>query len=234
MFAGKGFTDSVSARLAALDAFLYKGVINCSASPNYPAADAGHIYIVSVAGKIGGASGAVVVAGDMLLCNTDGTAAGDHATVGSKWNILEKNIDLSNITITGGTIDGATIGATTPAAGTFTTLLSNSTVVSVASSRAILASELKGQTLQITGAYTPTLPTAVAGYHAITEATTAAAYSIDLATGTDVIELSGTALTAGNKVTSDGTKRARLHIRCDAAGTYIVTPLNAVFVDGGA
>ena len=105
-----------------LDALLYKGVINCSANPNYPAADAGHIYFVSVAGKIGGASGTNVVAGDMLVCNTDGTAAGDQATVGSKWNILEKNVDFSNVTITGGTINGATIGATTPAAGAFTTL----------------------------------------------------------------------------------------------------------------
>ena len=111
-----------------LDALLYKGVINCSANPNYPAADAGHIYFVSVAGKIGGASGTNVVAGDMLVCNTDGTAASDQATVGSKWNILEKNVDFSNVTITGGTITGITdlaIGDGGTGASTAATAFSN-------------------------------------------------------------------------------------------------------------
>lgn len=126
------------------------------------------------------------------------------------------------------------IGGTTPAAGTFTTLGYDSTTVTVGSTRAILAAELKGQTLLVTGAYTGSLPTAAAGYHGIFEATTAAAFSVDVTTGTDIIELDGTALTAGNKITSDGTKRARVHIRCDAAGTYIATSLNAVFIDGGA
>lgn len=92
----------------------YEGSIDCSGSPNYPAADAGHAYIVSVAGKIGGASGVVVAAGDMAICKTDSTASGDQATVGANWNIIEKNIDLTNITIIGGTIDGVTIGTTTP------------------------------------------------------------------------------------------------------------------------
>jgi len=92
-----------------VDAFIYKGVIDCAASPNYPAADAGHIYVVSGAGKIGGGSGTVVAVGDMLICNTDGTAAGTQAAVGSKWNIVEKNIDLSNVAITGGSISGADI-----------------------------------------------------------------------------------------------------------------------------
>ena len=115
MFAGKGFTASVAASLAAPDAFVYKGVIDCSGSPNYPAADAGHIYIVSVAGKIGGASGAVVTAGEMLVCNTDGTAAGTEAAVGSKWNIVQANIDLTNIVISGGVIDGTLVGKSNPA-----------------------------------------------------------------------------------------------------------------------
>src|SRR5689334_21946770 len=43
----------VDALLAASDAVVYKGVTDCSGNPNYPAADAGHLYIVSVAGKIG-------------------------------------------------------------------------------------------------------------------------------------------------------------------------------------
>ncbi len=96
-----------------VDPLLYKGVIDCAADPNYPAADAGHIYIVSVAGKIGGASGLAVTAGDMIVCNTDGTVAGTQAAVGSKWNIIQSNLDLTNIAITGGTISGAdvTVGA---------------------------------------------------------------------------------------------------------------------------
>lgn len=86
------------------EALVYKGVIDCAASPNYPAADAGHVYVVSVAGKIGGASGPAVEAGDMLICNTDGTASGNHATVGTKWNIVQTNIkiaDLADTTLSG-------------------------------------------------------------------------------------------------------------------------------------
>lgn len=75
------------------DALVFKGVINCSANPNYPAGDAGHVYRVSVAGKIGGAAGPNVEAGDMLTCLTDGSAVGDHATVGANWNITQVNID---------------------------------------------------------------------------------------------------------------------------------------------
>jgi hypothetical protein len=65
----------------------FKGQIDCSANPNYPAADAGDYYRVSVAGKIGGASGTSVQAGDTVLCIADGTASGDQATVGTSWRI---------------------------------------------------------------------------------------------------------------------------------------------------
>ena len=95
--------------LGDLNAVTYEGVIDCSSNPNYPAADAGDIYIVSVAGKIGGASGIVVVAGDIIICKTDSTATGDQATVGTSWNVIEKNIDLTNVVISGGTISGTNI-----------------------------------------------------------------------------------------------------------------------------
>jgi len=65
-----------------------KGAIDCSGNPNYPAANQGHIYRVSVAGKIGGASGLPVYAGDLLHCFTDSSAAGTHAAVGANWHIL--------------------------------------------------------------------------------------------------------------------------------------------------
>lgn len=83
----------LAARIASLDVMLYKGVIDCSANPNYPAADAGNTYRISVAGKIGGASGTVVQAGDMAICISDGTAAGTQAGVGASWDIIQTNID---------------------------------------------------------------------------------------------------------------------------------------------
>lgn len=79
----KGYADGL---IAAADALVYKGVIDCSTNPNYPAANAGDFYKVSVSGKIGGASGLSVIAGDNLICFVDSTAAGDHATVGANWN----------------------------------------------------------------------------------------------------------------------------------------------------
>lgn len=83
----------VDALLAAANAMVFKGVIDASTNPNYPAANAGDVYRISVAGKIGGASGPNVEVGDMILCITDGTAAGTQATVGANWNITQVNID---------------------------------------------------------------------------------------------------------------------------------------------
>lgn len=88
--AAKAYIDGI---IAAANAAVYKGVIDASANPNYPAADAGWMYRISVAGKIGGASGPNVEVGDMILCLTDGTAAGNHATVGANWDIVQTNID---------------------------------------------------------------------------------------------------------------------------------------------
>lgn len=77
----------------ASDVMIFKGVLDCSANPNYPAADAGHLYKVSVAGKIGGGSGPNVEAGDTLYCITDSTASGTHAGVGANWVIAQVNVD---------------------------------------------------------------------------------------------------------------------------------------------
>ena len=74
------------------NALIYKGTIDCSTNPNYPAADAGWLYVASVAGKIGGASGIDVEVGDMIICNTDASPAGTQAAVGANWNIIQKNI----------------------------------------------------------------------------------------------------------------------------------------------
>ena len=88
--ATKAYVDQI---IAAQDAMVFKGVIDCSANPNYPAADRGWTYRVSVAGKIGGASGINVEAGDILLCLTDGTASGNQATVGTAWTVVQTNLD---------------------------------------------------------------------------------------------------------------------------------------------
>lgn len=84
---------AVAAIIAAADAMVFKGVIDCSANPNYPAADRGWTYRVSVAGKIGGASGVNVEVGDLLICLTDGTASGNQVTVGTSWTVVQNNLD---------------------------------------------------------------------------------------------------------------------------------------------
>lgn len=102
-----GVVDYVDTRIAFLDVMVYKGVQDCSSNPNYPAASAGHTYRVSVAGKIGGASGVNVEVGDMLICNTDNTPSGNQATVGAYWNIIQGNLDgavTSSATLTSGNI----------------------------------------------------------------------------------------------------------------------------------
>jgi hypothetical protein len=85
----KAYVDSL---LAASDAVVYKGAIDCSTNPNYPAASAGHLYVVSVAGKIGGASGTEVEAGDFLVCKIDGSVKGTQAAVGANWNVIQTNL----------------------------------------------------------------------------------------------------------------------------------------------
>jgi hypothetical protein len=96
----------VDALLAAADAMVFKGVIAANTNPNYPAANKGDTYRISVAGKIGGASGPNVEVGDVLLSLADGQAAGNHATVGANWSILQTNIDGAVIGPSAAVTDG--------------------------------------------------------------------------------------------------------------------------------
>lgn len=64
---------------------------DCSASPNFPAALKGDAYVVTVAGKIGGASGRSVDVGDVFFATAD-NAGGTEASVGASWDILEHNL----------------------------------------------------------------------------------------------------------------------------------------------
>lgn len=81
----------------------FKGSTDCSANPNYPAASKGDTYMVSVAGKIGGASGKTVEVGDFYLALAD-NAGGTEASVGTSWAVLQGNItsttptDLDDLT----------------------------------------------------------------------------------------------------------------------------------------
>lgn len=86
----KSYADNL---LALNDALVFKGVIDASTNPNYPAGDKGHTYKISVAGKIGGASGPNVEIGDTIYCIVDGSAAGTQAAVGANWVIVQTNID---------------------------------------------------------------------------------------------------------------------------------------------
>jgi hypothetical protein len=78
-------------------ALIFRGMIDCSTNPDYPAGNLGDFYIVAHPGKIGGASGANVLVGDTLLCRVDGTAAGNQAGAGLNWSIGQAK--LQNIAI---------------------------------------------------------------------------------------------------------------------------------------
>lgn len=65
-------------------ALTQKGNINCAANPNYPIGVAGDVYIVSVSGKIGGALGTAVNAGDTIVC-INNAPTGTEAIVGNNW-----------------------------------------------------------------------------------------------------------------------------------------------------
>lgn len=78
----------------------YKGDIDASTNPNYPAASVGDTWLISVAGKIGGASGIAVSVGNMIVCKTAG-AAGTQGVVGVNWTVLQSDLDQATETIAG-------------------------------------------------------------------------------------------------------------------------------------
>ena len=76
------------------DAMIFKGTLAGTSSTTYtPAADCGHTYKVSAAGKINGIN---VEVGDLLICTTDNTSAATSSnvnTVKTNWAIIQTNID---------------------------------------------------------------------------------------------------------------------------------------------
>lgn len=69
----------------------FVGSTDCSGNPNYPSAKKGEAYVVSVAGKIGGASGLTVEVGDVYVAIAN-NAGGTQAAVGASWDVLQYNL----------------------------------------------------------------------------------------------------------------------------------------------
>lgn len=111
-----------------------KGSTDCSTNPNYPSALKGDAYIVSVAGKIGGASGKSVDVGDLYIASAD-NAGGTEGSVGTSWFVIEHNLagallsannlsDVASVSTSRTNLGATTVGAniftlTNPSAITF-------------------------------------------------------------------------------------------------------------------
>ncbi|HEY1709584.1 MAG TPA: hypothetical protein VGG10_15055 [Rhizomicrobium sp.] len=85
--ADKAYVDAAVAT-PLTNSIVIKGALDCSADPNYPAANEGDAYYVSVAGLIGGGSGLAVPADALMVCKTNATGAGTEAAVGASWFVL--------------------------------------------------------------------------------------------------------------------------------------------------
>lgn len=130
----------IASKMAQSDAMIYKGTLAGGSTGDYgaltPAADKGWTYKVTTAGKIDGVS---VEVGDMLICNTDGTAAAtasNYSTIASKWDFIQGNQDgvvvgpasavNGNVVLFDGTTgklikdSGKTIGKSVPSDAVFT------------------------------------------------------------------------------------------------------------------
>ena len=91
----------INDRLGGADALVYKGTITLgTTTPGAftPSADKGWTYKVVANGstKRGYIDGVAVEVGDMLICNTDGTAAAtsdNYSTIAGKWDFIQTNLD---------------------------------------------------------------------------------------------------------------------------------------------
>lgn len=93
----KQFNDALLGLVVSMQSAIQNGIktptgLACNTNPNYPASTKGDSYKVTVAGKIGGASGPAVEVGDMIICTTD-NGGGTHASVGSNFFIVQTNLD---------------------------------------------------------------------------------------------------------------------------------------------
>lgn len=87
----------IEAKMGESDAMVYKGTLAGGSTGDYgaltPAANKGWTYKVTTAGKIDGVK---VEIGDMLICNTDNTAAAtanNYSTIAANWDFIQGNQD---------------------------------------------------------------------------------------------------------------------------------------------
>ncbi|MET4263898.1 hypothetical protein ABIA95_000165 [Bradyrhizobium sp. LA8.1] len=205
----KAYADAL---IAANDAMVFKGATDCSGNPNYPAANRGDTYRVSVAGKIGGASGVVVEVGDIFICNTDGTASGNQATVGSSWNVIQTNID------------GAVTGPASSTSGNIASF--NGTSGKTIQDTGLAASAL-------TGAWTSYSPTVSAGSGSFTSASATGVYKqigkTVLFTVTITITTNGSAatnVTVTNPVNTNGSNAGAFGREVGVSGKMLQGVIN--------
>ena len=93
----KAVKTAIDNGIATADAMIYKGTIAGGSTGSYgaltAAASRGWTYKVTTAGKI---DGVVVEVGDMIICNTDSTAAAtssNYSTIAANWDFIQANID---------------------------------------------------------------------------------------------------------------------------------------------
>lgn len=83
----------------------YIGDIDCSTNPNFPnnpdGTKKGDVWMVSVAGKIGGANGRDVDAGNMIIAKVDGATGGTWQTSQEDWSIIQSDLDQATETVKG-------------------------------------------------------------------------------------------------------------------------------------
>ncbi len=112
-------------------ALTLQGNIDASTNPNYPSATKGHTYYITVAGKVGGASGKSVEVGDAVVASSD-NAGGTEAAVGTSWFVIQSNL---NPTTTGFSF----INLTNPSAITFPRINADNTVTALSASAFLAA-----------------------------------------------------------------------------------------------
>lgn len=134
-----------------------KGDLDCSANPNYPAGVVGDEYRVSVAGKVGGASGTSVDVSDSVICKTN-NAGGTQAGVGASWFILEHNL-VGALVTSNALSELAAVAATARsnigAAASATTITIDGTTFDLSANRTFTISTITGNAGTATALATP-------------------------------------------------------------------------------
>lgn len=211
----------------------FKGSTDASGNPNYPAALKGDSYFVSVAGKVGGASGKSVEIGDLYVASAD-NAGGTEASVGTSWFVMEHNL-------VGAVISGGALG--TPSSGNLAncTSLPVSTGISgfgtgvaaflATPSSANLAAALTDKTGAGLNVFqtSPTLVTPALGVATATSINKVALTAP--ATGSTLTIADGVTLTVSANATISGTPPS-LGANAFTAAQSITQTINATSADG--